>query len=674
MNLKYPNPERIDVKEDYYGTIVEDPYRYMEDPEDPRTLDFIRKNNVLVDSYIDPQRISYFKKNFVENYQDYSLISLVTKRKDTFYFQKREENQPQPVIYSKKNGVVKQILDLNNLSDDGTTASTAMSLSPDGSIFTVNLSIHGSDWQEMYIKNVETGEVLETLKWIRFTTVAWNKDSSGFYYQGYPDQTTVSPEDKAKYAKVYFHRIGTSQDDDQLVFTPENKTFSASPVMYGGEHLFISSSDSTMPENSLFYRKEGSLDFTPIIEKQNGSSYTVLGVKNDRAFVMTSQDAPNQQIMVLELGSNSLQELIVESEYAITMATTTGEYIAIVYLVDGHHQIKLFDMNGKFVRDIELPTIGSVLQLWGKIGDKDFIYLFESYFHPRVAFNFNHESEEISTLGGISEGNIDEFEIKRVQFESKDGTKIPMYITYKKGLLRDGNSPTYLYGYGGFKISMTPNYQPHFMTWLRLGGIYAVANLRGGGEFGKRWHDQALLEKKQNVFDDFIAAAEYLIEEKYTSPKRLAINGRSNGGLLIGAVMTQRPDLFGASVPQVGVLDMLRYQYFTIGRFWMKEYGNSANPEHFKFLIKYSPLHNIKKGVEYPPTLITAAKGDNRVVPAHSLKFAATLQHTYKNDNPILLRIERKAGHGFGKPLTKFIEDLAYKFAFISQTLDLNLS
>lgn len=675
MKLEYPAMERVDQKDDFHGTVVEDPYRYMEDPEDHRTLEFIEKNNSLVNRVIETERIDFFKQRFTKDYENYEVIMFPMKRAGKYYYQLRSGVQPQPIIYSQ-NDEKKAILDINSLSEDGTTASTGMSVSPDGKILTVNLSIHGSDWQDILIMDMDSGKQLERLRWVRFTSIAWKEDSSGFYYQKFPDQTNVSEEDRAKHAKLFLHIIGTPQETDTLIFTPEDKTFMATPVMHSDENMFIYSSNSTMPENALFYMAKGG-SIIPIVPHQNGYTYNVIGTVGRKAYLLTSQDSPNLRITVLDLDNpdiSKMETVVPEGDDAIAFATLTSNRIAIVYLKDAHHQLKFLDLEGNLVKNVDFPTMGSVLSVWGRPDDDDFIYMFESYFHPRVAYVYNHGSGETEILGNYPYFGSDQFTMKQVFYTSKDGTKIPMYITYKKGIKLDGNNPTYLYGYGGFKISLTPNYQPHFLTWLRNGGIYAVANLRGGGEYGKTWHDQALLEKKQNVFDDFIAAAEYLISEGYTNPKKLAINGRSNGGLLVGAVMTQRPDLYGAVVPQVGVLDMLRYHRFTIGRFWLKEYGDPQDPDHFRFLIKYSPLHNIRKGVEYPPTLVTAAEGDNRVVPAHTLKFVATLQHTYEGDNPILMRIERKAGHGFGKPLTKVIEDLAYKFAFISQMLEVNLS
>lgn len=675
--MKYPETERTDVVDNYHGTMVPDPYRYLEDPNDPRTDRFIDENNRLTDETIDRERIEYYKKRITDVYKSFIRYIGLKKEGKRYVYSKSEGIQPQPRIFVREEGEDRLVIDINKLSEDGTTAATSYSISPDGRYFVVTLTIHGSDWQMIQIKDLQTDKDLETIDWVRFTNVVWKQDSSGFYYQRFPNQEEVPETERNKHAKIFFHKIGTSAEEDELVFAPDNPNEFIGPVMFSKKHLFLVVNDSTHPKNKLYYRKEGEQEFVKIIAEYDGFRYYPIGVSETHIYLLTSKDAPNSKIIRLPIDNpnpENFEEVIPESTQAISSATLTGESIAVIYLKDASHEVHLFDLNGQFTKKVDIPRFGAVFSMNGRFGDNELFLEYHSFFYPYTIFRYDHNT---GSLTKFEEPKInidtDQFEVNQVFYPSKDGTKIPMFIVHKKGLKRDGTNPTILYGYGGFNISNTPSFIPHYLPWLEDGGIYAVANIRGGGEYGKEWHMAGTLERKQNVFDDFIAAAEYLIREKYTATPKLAINGRSNGGLLVGAVLVQRPDLFGAAVPQVGVLDMLRYPLFTIGRFWIEEYGDAINnADHFKFLYKYSPLHNVKDGV-YPPTLITAAEGDNRVDPAHSLKFAATLQYHQKGDAPILLRIERKAGHGFGKPITKSIEDLSYKLAFISQALQVEI-
>lgn len=676
--MKYPDAERTDVVDDYHGTLVADPYRYLEDPNDPRTDRFIYQNNKLTDETIDKERIEYYRKRITEVYKSFTRHLGLKKEGNMYLYSKSQGLQPQPKIFLRVNGKDRMIVNLNDLSEDGTTAATNYSISPNGKYFTLNLTIHGSDWQIMRIKDLESDEDLEEIEWIRFTNVVWKADSSGFYYQRFPNQEGLPAEERNKHAKLFFHKVGTSPEMDEIIFEPDNPNEFIGPVMYSRDHLFLIVNDSTHPKNKLYYRREGTEEFIEVIGSYDGYRYFPIGVSDTHVYLLTSKEAPNSKIVRIprdHLTSNEFEEVIPESSQAINSATLTGNSIAVIYLKDASHEVRIFDLEGKFVKNLDLPKFGSVFSMSGKFRDNELFLEYHSFFYPYTIFSYDHETGSLSKfLKPQVNIRTDQFLVQQVFYPSKDGTKIPMFIVHKKDLELDGQNPTILYGYGGFNISNTPGFIPHYLPWLEDGGIYAVANIRGGGEYGKEWHMQGTLERKQNVFDDFIAAAEFLIKEKYTSPAKLAINGRSNGGLLIGAVLVQRPDLFGAAVPQVGVLDMLRYPLFTIGRFWVEEYGDGINnPDHFKFLYKYSPLHNVKD-TAYPPTLITAAEGDNRVDPAHSLKFAATLQYHQKGDAPILLRIERKAGHGFGKPITKTIEDLSYKLAFISQALQVEIN
>ncbi len=675
--MKYPEAERIDVVDNYHGTLVPDPYRYLEDPNDPRTDRFIDENNRLTDEVIEKERIEYYRRRITEVYKSFTRYVGLKKEGNRYLYSKSEGILPQPRIYMRQDGKDRLVIDINDLSEDGTTAATNYFISPDGRFFVVTLTVHGSDWQLLQLKDLDRGEDLETVNWIRFTNVVWRKDSSGFYYQRFPNQDQIPKEERNKHAKVFFHKIRTEVEEDTLIFEPDSPNEFVTPLMFSKEHLFLVVNDSTHPKNKLYYKKEGDKEFLKIVAEYDGFKYYPIGVSDTHIYLLTSRDAPNSKVVRIPLSAPTLEnieEIVPESTQALSNATLTGNAIATIYLKDASHEIHLFDLEGSFLKKVDLPQYGAVFSMNGRYGDNELFLEYHSFFYPYTIFRYEHDTDELTKFEEPTIGvDTSQFEVNQVFYQSKDGTRVPMFIVHKKGLERNGKNPTILYGYGGFNISNTPGFIPHYLPWLEDGGIYAVANLRGGGEYGKEWHLAGTLDRKQNVFDDFIAAAEFLINEKYTSSSKLAINGRSNGGLLIGAVLVQRPDLFGAAVPQVGVLDMLRYPLFTIGRFWVEEYGDAINnPEHFKFLYKYSPLHNVKDTV-YPPTLITAAEGDNRVDPAHSLKFAATLQHHQKGEAPILLRIERKAGHGFGKPITKTIEDLSYKFAFISQALNIEV-
>lgn len=675
--MKYPKAERTDVIDDYHGVAVADPYRYMEDENDPRTKKFIEENNALFEDFIDKQVLNHYKKEY-RRFNDYAKYEFITRHDDIYYYLKNDGLMNQPIIYRKKglDGTPEVLLDINTLSEDGTTSSINRAISKNHQYLVTTLSVHGSDWQTIYIKDLETGQEVEKLEWVRFTGMEWKNDSSGFYYQRFPDQTTIAPADKNKHAKAYFHKIGTAQSEDQLVFEPQDKDYSAyTQLSDDNKYLFIYSSNSTMPENELYVRKEENSDFQPLIPTQDGNAYYIIEVLNNTAYMLTSKDAPNKRIVKINLDSftqdKAMEDVIPESEYPISSVSMTKNYIIVSYIVDAKHKLSIYNNMGEKLRDVPLPIeIGSVAGLFAKMDSNEIVFTFSSYTVPSTLYSYNIDTDTLKQFHELPlQINSDTFSIQQVFYESKDSTKIPMYIIHKKGIQLEGNTKTILYGYGGFDIALTPGFNTKIMVWLEQGYIYAIANIRGGGEYGEKWHQAALLENKQNVFDDFIAAAEYLIENKYTSTSKLAINGRSNGGLLISAVLTQRPDLFGATVPQVGVLDMYRFSLYTIGRYWIPEYGDAINnAEHFKFLSKYSPLHNIQE-ISYPPTLITAAEGDNRVAPAHSLKFAAELQNKQQGDNPILLRIEKKAGHGFGKSVTQIIEDEAVVYAFLEQVL-----
>ncbi|OLS23180.1 MAG: Prolyl endopeptidase precursor [Candidatus Heimdallarchaeota archaeon LC_2] len=684
MVIEYPKIERSKFTEKYHGIDVPDPYRYLEDPENEVTKQFVEDNNKIVDSYIDENDTKFYVDELTEVMNN-TTYGVPIKKGDRYFYTKTKPEQRQPVIFMREglSSQEKAILDINSLSEDGTTASMVRSYSGDGKYLATSLSVHGSDWQHILIKEIDKDLQIEKLEWLTFSTISWNKENTGFYYSKYPNQEDLKVEDKRKFQKIYFHKINTSQEDDILVFDPQNKDYSAAgEVSYDGKYLFITVSESTLPENLLFFKEINSEDsITPIINNFDGSFYYVIGSIGITLYIRTSHSAPNNRIMRIDLtkpSKGNWTEVIAEKKHTLSDAHIFNNQLVLIYQEHVQHVIKNYDLNGKYIRNIDLPSQGTIyseygvgLAIDGQQDSDEFFYGFTSFLHPQAVLKYSFATENSVTFFE-SDLKIDDsqFKIDQIFYTSKDGTKIPMYIIYKNGIKLDSSNPTFLYGYGGYNISILPEFQPKIFVWVDNGGIYAIPNLRGGGEYGKMWHEQALLEKKQTVFDDFIAAGEWLIANKYTSSPKLAINGRSNGGLLAGACLVQRPDLFGAVVPQVGVLDMLRYPFLSdAGRYWTKEYGNAKEFEnHFKFLIKYSPYHNVS-GAKYPPVLITAAEGDDRVDPMHSKKFGAYLQYAQQSSNPILVRIETKAGHGFGKPKSKIIEDLSILFAFLKKSL-----
>ncbi|MCE7733492.1 MAG: S9 family peptidase [Candidatus Heimdallarchaeota archaeon] len=686
MKIDYPVTERIDHEDNYHGNSVKDPYRYLEDPTDVRNQKFVEENNKLVNNFVDSEDVEYFKQEFAKYYEN-DEYSVPISRNGRYFYWRKQGSQLQPIIYMRDglDGDEIEIIDINKLSDDGTTSVMVHSPSPDGKIYAMSLSVHGSDWQKIFIKNLVTGEVLEEMNWVTFPEMSWNKESTGFYYGKYPNQDGLPQEERRRSEKTYFHTIGTSQQNDQLIFDPKNKEEeTSSDVSSDGKYLFISVSESTLPENKLYFSDiKSSKEFTPIVDSFDNCSYNVIDTVDSILYIRTSWQAPKNRILTIDLDNphrKNWREIVPEKEKLMQQVELVDDKLVINYQIDVKHQLEVFDLEGNKIDEIELPTQGALSSydsyenpLTVNKDNNEIFFGFTSFLYPITVYHYSLEERKLEEFF-LSKHEISssDFEVKQIFYDSKDGAKIPMYVVHKKGIELNGSNPTFLYGYGGYNISIMPEFFPRIIVWLNQGWVYAQANLRGGGEYGKDWHEQAILGNKQNVFDDFISAGEWLIENKYTSTDKLAINGRSNGGLLVGACMLQRPDLFGAAVPQVGVLDMLRYPVQPdAGRFWTKEYGNAAEVEdHFNFLIKFSPYHNVKSGVEYPPTLITAAEGDDRVAPMHSKKFAAALQYHYKGENPIFLRIETKTGHGFGKSTEQKIEDFSIMFAFLKKVLE----
>lgn len=683
MRTDYPITERVEHGDSYHGNNVNDPYRYLEDPDDERSKQFVDENNKVVDNFVESDDVNYFKEEFTKYYEN-DEYSIPISRNGRYFYWRKKGSQLQPIVYMREglNGNETEIIDINKLSEDGTTSGTVHSPSPNGKIYAMGISVHGSDWQKVYIKNLETNRVMEELNWVSFPDISWKDDNSGFFYSKFPNQEDLPPEEQRRAQKTYFHLLNTPQESDQLVFDPKNKEEGThTDISSDGKYLFIYVSESTLPENKLYFKEVGSnQEFTPIVDTYDNCSYYAVDTNDSILYLQTSWQAPKNRILAVDLNNpqrENWKEIIPETENLLEDVKLVNDKLVVYYQEDVKHQLEVNSLEGEKLYNIDLPTQGAISSYVGEVltasnKNNEIFFGFTSFLYPITVYRFHLEEKKLEKFfSSQHEINPSDFEIKQVFYSSNDGTKIPMYVVHKKGIELNGSNPTFLYGYGGYNISIMPEFMPRIIVWLNQGWVYAVANLRGGGEYGKEWHEGALLGNKQNTFDDFNSAGEWLINNKYTSSDKLAINGRSNGGLLVGACMLQRPDLFGAAVPQVGVLDLLRYPVQPdAGRYWTKEYGDATKFEdHYKFLIKFSPYHNVKTGIEYPPTLITAAEGDDRVAPMHSKKFAAELQHHYKGENPILLRIETRTGHGYGKSTEQKVEDFSIMFAFLKKVL-----
>ena len=678
--INYPNTERVEQSDRYHGIEVRDPYRWLENPDSESTKDWVAAQNEVTNSYLNTIAAKEKIQQRLTQLWDYEKYGSPFKRGQRYFYFKNDGLQNQSVLYTLESldeaGEV--LLDPNTLSEDGTVALSGLSISDDGQWLAYGLSTAGSDWVEYRVRNIATKEdSSDRLKWIKFSGTSWTKDNQGFYYSRYdePNEQTKL-EDVNYYQKLYYHRLGTEQAEDILIYhRPDQKEWGFDgSVTEDGKYLVISVWQGTDRKNLVFYQ-DLSQPESKVVEliSEFEASYGVIENDGDTLWVKTDLDAPRGRVIAIDLNNSqrsNWKEIIPEASETLRSVGLLNDRFVTNYLKDARSQINIYDLDGTLVREVELPGIGSAGGFGGKRHDTQTFYTFTSFTTPATIYRYDMETGE-SKLFRQSQVDFDpnEYQTQQVFYPSKDGTKIPMFITHKKGIELDGNNPTYLYAYGGFNISLTPSFSISNLVWLEMGGIYAVPNLRGGGEYGEAWHQAGMKDKKQNVFDDFIAAAEWLIDNQYTSKNKLAIAGGSNGGLLVGACMTQRPDLFAAAIPAVGVLDMLRFHKFTIGWAWCPEYGDPDNEDDFKTLYAYSPLHNLKEGTEYPATMITTADHDDRVVPAHSFKFAAALQAAHQGDNPVLIRIETKAGHGAGKPTSKIIEEAADKWAFLVANL-----
>jgi prolyl oligopeptidase len=677
----YPPARKDSIVDIYHGVKVPDPYRWLEDADSPETLAWVTQQNKLTSSFLAAVAAREKIKTRLTNLLNYPRYSSPGKKGDRYFFWKNDGLQNQSVLYMQQTlqSEPAVVINPNLLSPDGTVAVTEAALSEDGTLLAYAISRRGSDQQEIKIRSVDSGDDYnEVLKWCRFTDIAWKHNNQGFFYNRYPEPNSVPPEDLVNYNRLYWHRLATPQSEDLLIYErPDFKELHFAPLITeDGKYLILHVYYGTDPKNRIYYRPAaGTHPFVRLLDDAD-ARYDFIGNIGTLFYFNTDLDAPRGCIIAINIENparENWRKILPQQEDVIDYVALINNHLVVLYLHDVHHQVKFYNPIGTFVRDVALPTLGRVRGLSGKQRDIEMFFSFTSFLFPTTNYRYDFLIDELTVLHKPQiDFDTSAYETKQVFYNSKDGTRIPMFITHKKDIALDGSNPTLLYGYGGFNISLKPFFSVSVLTWLEQGGVYVVANLRGGAEYGEEWHKAGMLDKKQNVFDDFIAAAEFLCENKYTNPRRLAIRGGSNGGLLVAACMLQRPDLFGSVICQVPVADMLRYHKFTVGHHWMPEYGSAeASPEQFRYLYAYSPLHNIEAGVEYPPILITSADTDDRVVPAHAKKFAAALQEKCAGRNPILLRVETKAGHGRGKPMTKIIEEYADVYAFLFKTLNM---
>src|SRR5215212_2981130 len=679
--ITYPVARKGDQTDDYHGMKVADPYRWLEDLDSPETRAWVEAENKLTFGFLGsiPQRTA-IKDRLTKlwNYEKYGIPFREGKR---YFYTRNSGLQNQAVLYTvtSLDAQPRMVLDPNTLSPDGTVAVSGLQVSPDGKLLAYSLSASGSDWQEWKVRDVETSKDLsDHLTWVKFSGVSWTRDGKGFFYSRYDEPKADALKATNYFQKVYYHKLGTPQSEDVLVYEqPDQKDWLfGGTVTEDGNYLIITIYQGTDVKSRVYY-KDLKAKEAPVVKllDEFDAAYSFVGNEGTRFWFQTDLKAPRGKVIEVDVSKperGNWKVVVPEGKETLQATTFVNEKFVLNYLKDAYTQVKIYDTAGKLANEVAFPGIGSAEGFGGKATDKETFYSFTGFTTPTTIYRYDMTTGKSTVFRQPTVAfNPADFETKQVFYTSKDGTKVPMFITHKKGLKLDGSNPTYLYAYGGFNISLTPAFSVGNLVWMERGGVYAQPNLRGGGEYGEDWHQAGMKLKKQNVFDDFIAAAEWLIANKYTSTPKLALGGGSNGGLLVGAALTQRPDLFGAAIPAVGVMDMLRFQKFTIGWAWVSDYGSSDNAEEFKALYAYSPLHNIKPGTSYPPTLITTADHDDRVWPGHSFKFAAALQAAQAGTAPVLIRIETKAGHGAGKPTTKIIEELADRWAFLVKTLDM---
>jgi prolyl oligopeptidase len=677
----YPLARKGDQVDDYHGVKVADPYRWLEDLDSTETCAWVEAENKLTFAFLESIPARTAIKDRLTKLWNYEKYGIPFKEGNRYFYTRNSGLQNQAVLFTVTalDAEPQMVLDPNTLSPDGTVAVSGMQVSPDGKLLAYSLSASGSDWQEWKVRDVETKKDLsDELKWVKFSGVSWTRDGKGFFYSRYDEPKGDTLKATNYFQKVYYHKLGTPQSEDVLVYErPDQKDWLiGGAVTEDGNYLILTIYQGTDVKSRVYYKDLKSKE-APVVKLLDDfdAAYYYVGNEGGRLFFQTDLQAPRGKVIEVDVSKparSNWRVIVPEGKETLQATTFVNNKFVANYLKDAYTQVKVYDTAGKVVNEVAFPGIGSAEGFSGKATDKETFYSFTGFTTPTTIYRYDMTTGK-STI--FRQPKVDfnpaDYETKQVFYTSKDGTKVPMFITHKKGVKLDGHNPTYLYGYGGFNVSLSPAFSVGNLVWMEMGGVYAQPNLRGGGEYGEDWHQGGMKLKKQNVFDDFIAAAQWLIDNKYTSTPKLAIGGGSNGGLLVGAALTQRPDLFGAALPAVGVMDMLRFQKFTIGWAWVSDYGSSDNPEEFKALYAYSPLHNIKPGTSYPPTLITTADHDDRVWPGHSFKFAAALQAAQAGSAPVLIRIETKAGHGAGKPTTKIIEELADRWGFLVKTLEM---
>jgi prolyl oligopeptidase len=676
----YPKARKGEVVDDYFGTKVPDPYRWLEDPDLPETVAWVKEENRLTSAYMEKLADrATFREELTKlwNYPRYTVPDYQGHR---YLYQKNEGLQNQSVIYTQRklSDQPTVLLDPNQLASDGSVAVTITAISEDGRLMAYQVAESGSDWNQVRVRDIDAGKDLpDTVHWIKFSDLSWTKDSKGFFYSRFPKPEASGNQTFAKLADqtLYYHLVGDPVEKDQMIY----ERLDAPDLILGGEVThdgrFLLMLAYRGNENLLYLKNLGDpmmpkieAPIQPIVDKFE-AEFQVAGSIGNRLFAVTNLDAAKYKIVEIDLTNPSRghwKETIPASKDLLEDASLVGGKLVVKYLVDASNRLFVFDLDGKRESEISLPGLGTVGTLSGDPDRPELFYSFTSFLYPFTIYRYDVQSGENRVFQKPNvDFDSDRYETKQIFYASKDGTKVPMFIVGQKGLRLDGKNPVFLTGYGGFNVSNTPSFEALYTSWIERGGVFALPNLRGGGEYGREWHEAGIKEHKQNVFDDFLSAAQTLIDAKYTEARKIAIEGRSNGGLLIGAALTQRPDLFGAAVAQVGVLDMLRFHKFTIGWAWESDYGSSDTPDGFQYLFKYSPLHHIKKGACYPPILVTTGDHDDRVVPGHSFKFVATLQAAQPCANPVLIRIETKAGHGAGKSISKTIAEDSDVLAFL---------
>ena len=679
VNLTYPETKKIEVFDEYFGNTIVDPYRWLEDDRSDETGDWVDAQNAVTFEYLAGLKTVGDFQARLTRLMDYPKESAPFREGGYEYFYRNSGLQNQSLIYRRDDqGVEELFLDPNKLSSDGTTSVAALSFSHSGSLAAYQISEGGADWRSVAVMDAKTLKVIDRIDDVKFSGLSWLGDE-GFYYSRYDQPKGNELTAKTDQHKLYFHKVGEEQEADALVFggDPNNKfRYVSGQVTEDQQYLIISGANSTSG-NRLYVQnlEDKSTSIRPVVEDESSDIYVLTSV-GDTLYAYTNRGADNGRVVSFSYAASdptTWVDVIEETEHVLT-ASTVGGFLFAEYMIDAISAVKQFDLKGNYIRDIELPGPGSASGFSGKSDETTTFYSFTNYHTPSTIFELSLESGEIATYReSLADFEVGEYVSEQVFYTSKDGTRVPMIVTKKKGLPVDEPLPTMLYGYGGFDISLTPSFSSTMGAWMEAGGVYAVPNIRGGGEYGKDWHVAGTKLQKQNVFDDFIAAAEYLIEQGITDSDHLILRGGSNGGLLVGAVMTQRPELAAVALPAVGVLDMLRYHTFTAGAGWAYDYGTSEQSEEmFQYLLGYSPVHNVREGTNYPATLVTTGDHDDRVVPAHSFKFAAHLQEKHAGDNPVLIRIEKDAGHGAGTPTDKIVEQYAHIFAFAMENTGLS--